>query len=212
MSDHECACGGRSDRRATNADATTARWPADGSAIDAELPEDVRGALGRLVGENAVETLGDWIAEARRRTVGGTVTTEDLCHADEETGHRGELAGETYHFQCFYDAVILSALAESPVDIRTESPDGTVIEVRASGTADLTVTPEAAVFSFGVEESVEPPEDGEPSHADVYAAVCPYVRAFPDREAYDRWAKTVPAATVAVPLAGATEVAERLVE
>ena len=168
--------------------------------------------MGRVLGEEPVETLGDWLAEVRRRVGGGAIAVEDLCHADEETGHWGELDGETYHFQCFYDAVVLSALAETPVDVRTESPDGTVIEARAAGTDDLTVAPESAVFSFGVAESVEPPADEGPSHADVYAAVCPYVRAFPDADAYARWAATVPAVTVAMPFAGATDVAEKLVE
>jgi hypothetical protein len=203
---------GSADGLETDAEPTADRWLADGSPLSAELPADVGVALGRVLGEEPVETLGDWLAEVRRRVDGGAIAVEDLCHADEETGHWGELDGETYHFQCFYDAVVLSALAETPVDVRTESPDGTVIEARAAGTADLTVTPESAVFSFGVAESVEPPADEGPSHADVYAAVCPYVRAFPDADAYARWAATVPAVTVAMPLAGATDVAEKLVE
>lgn len=211
MSDSDCACCGGDDRR-DDTDATTERRPVDDAVLDAELPTDVRAALGRLVGRDDVETLGEWIDEVRTRTVGGPVGVQDLCHADEETGHRGELDGETYHFRCFYDAVILSALAETPVDIRTESPDGSAVKARASGTADLSVTPETAVFSFGIEDSVEPPADGEPSHEDVYAAVCPYVRAFPERRAYERWAKSVPAATVALPLEGATEIAAALVE
>ncbi|WP_137285728.1 organomercurial lyase [Halorussus salinisoli] len=212
MSDHECACGSGSDRQVVNANATAERWLADDSVLDAELPADVRTALGRLVCEDEIETLSGWVAEVRRRTGGGAVGIEDLCHTGEETGHRGELDGETYHFRCFYDAVILSALAETPVSIRIESPDGIVIEARADRPADLTVTPESAVFSFGVAESVEPPADGEPSHADIYAAVCPYVRAFPGRDAYERWAETVPAATVALPLEGATDIAAALVE
>jgi hypothetical protein len=212
MCDHECARSGGSDRRKANADPSTERWLGDDSVLDADLPEDVQAALGRILGEGPVETLADWADEMRRLTGDGAIEVEDLCHADEETGHRGEMAGETYHFQCFYDAVVLSALAESPVDIRTESPDGTVIEARATGTTDLTVTPEEAVFSFGVEEAVEPPADGELSHADIYGAVCPYVRAFPDADAYERWANAVPAATVAMPLGGATELAAELAE
>jgi hypothetical protein len=203
---------GSADRPETDAALPTERWLDDGSSLDAELPEDVGMVLGRLVGEQPVETLGDWLAAVRRRVGGGTIATDDLCHADAETGHRAEMDGETYHFQCFYDAVVLSALADSPVDIRTESPDGTTIEAHTTGTSGLTVTPESAVFSFGVAESAEPPADGEPSHADVYAAVCPYVRAFPDADAYARWAATAPAVTVAMPLAGATDVAEKLVE
>ncbi|MFC4551327.1 MULTISPECIES: organomercurial lyase [Halorussus] len=212
MSDHECACGCRSDRQGSNANATTERWFADDSVLTAELPADVRSSLARLIGVDTVETLGDWIIEVRRRTVGRAIQIDDLCHADEKTDHRGELDGETYYFRCFYDAVALSALTETPVDIRTESPDGTVIKARANGTTDLTVTPETAVFSFGIEDLVDSPVDGTLSHEDIYAAVCPYVRAFPNREAYERWEKTVPAATVALPLPGATDIAAGLIE
>lgn len=188
------------------------RWIANGSVLNSELPADVQATLGQLVGTDAVETLGDWIAEVRQITGGGAIGIEDLCRVDEKTGHWGEFDGETYHFQCFYDAVILSALVETPVNIRTKSPDGTVVKARVTGTADLTVRPETAVFSFGIENPVESSMDGEPSHADIYAAVCPFVKAFPDREAYASWAKTVPAATVALPLEGATEIAAALVE
>lgn len=212
MPDTDCTCGGATGSEETESTSTTDRWITEASVLDAELPDDVRVTLGRVLGEEPVETVNDWIAEVRRKTGGGSIAVEDLCHADDETGHWGEMDGERYHFQCFYDAVALSAFAETPVDIRTESPDGTVIEARATGTTDLTVTPEEAVFSFGVDEAVEPPADGEPSAEDIYAAICPYVKAFPNPEAYERWAETVPAATVAMPLAGATGIAGRLVE
>lgn len=197
--------------RDTESDATADRWSTDAPVLEAELPRDVRVRLGRLLGEASVDTLGDWVAEVRRRTGGESIAVDDLCRSDEATAHRGETDGETYHFRCFYDAIVLAALIDGSVDVRTESPDGAVIEARAVGTADLTVSPEEAVFSFGVDERVTPPSNEEPSRADVYAAICPYVRAFPHREAYERWAETVPAATVGLPLAGATDVAAALV-
>ena len=189
-----------------------ARWLTGNPVLEAELPHDVAALLGALIGDDPVETLGDWVAEVRRHTGGGSIHVEELCHADADSPHRGELDGETYGFRCFYDAVILAALVDEPVDVRTESPGGAVIEAEAAGTDDLQVTPEAAVFSFGVDESVEPPGDDGPTNGDVYSAVCPYVRAFPDGEAYEEWAASVPAATVVLPLSGATDVAEALVE
>lgn len=204
-------CGAGDEQR--TADGPTAdRWSPGPPVLDAKLPRDVQVGLGRVLGEEPVETLNEWAAEVRRRTGGGSFAVDDLCHADGGTGHRGEMAGETYHFLCVYDAVILSALADRPVDIRTESPDGTVVEARAAGTDELTVTPESAVVSFGVDADVAPPAAGDPSLSDLYAAMYPYVRAFPDRATYDRWAETVPAATVAIPLAGATDLAAALVE
>jgi len=108
------------------------------------------------------------------------------------------------------DDVVLSALAEEPVDIRTESPAGTVIEIRAVGTDALTVTPEEAVFSLGVEENATP-TDGDLSPADLYGAVCPYVKAFPDEDAYRQWANSTEGVTVGIPLSGATGFAPALV-
>lgn len=182
-----------------------------GAVLHAELPADLQATLGSLVGEASVDTLAEW-ASAVRRNLGGSIAPADLCHAGEETGHRGRVDGETYHFQCFYDAVALSGFVDEPVDIRTESPAGDVVRATADGAQTLSVTPGDAVFSFGVAEDVTPNSAGEPSLGDVYEAVCPYVKAFPDAEAYEEWAATVPAATVATPLAGATELAQALVE
>ena len=209
----------RTDSRGPTGD----RLLADEPVTEATLPRDVRTALGRFLGGESIETIGDWLAECRRLTgEGGPIGIEDLCHVDQETGHWGEVNGRRYDFACFYDAIALSALLEEPVDIRTESPDGTVIEARAVGTDELTVTPASAVFSFGIDEraarggddgptGVVAEADSEPEPEDVYAAVCPYVKAFPDAATYERWAPTVPAATVAMPLEGATELAAELV-
>jgi len=199
------------DERARASRDVDERWRPDAGSLDGKLPRDVQAGLGRVLGREPVETLAEWVAEVRDRTGGGSLAVEDLCHTDDRTAHWGRMDGETYHFQCFYDAVILSAMADQPVDIHTESPDGTTIEARAAGTSELRVAPETAVFSVGVGDGVAPPDDGAPTPADIYGAVCPYVRAFPDRDAYERWAETVPAATVAVPLSGATDVAAALV-
>ena len=110
----------------------------------------------------------------------------------------------------FLHAVALAALADEPVEVRTESPGGAEVEVHATA-EELRVTPEAAVFSFGVGPDIAAPDDG-PTVAGVYGSVCPYVRAFPDRAAYERWAEEVPAATVGLPLAGATDIAAALAE
>jgi len=178
--------------------------------LDEPLPDDVQRAYGRMLGIGRVETMGEWAAEIRSRVDGDGIDVEDLCHADEETPHRAMLGGETYHFLCFYDAVVLSALAEDPVNIRTESPGGTVIEGRAAGTKELTVTPEGAVFSLGVGDDATAAGE-ELSPADLYGAVCPYVKAFPDAAAYREWADDAPAATVGIPLSGATAFAAALV-
>lgn len=193
-------------------ESTESRWLTDIPVLEVALPTDLQRLLGRLLGDESIETLDDWIGAIRHHTNDGPISTEQLCHASRPTPHWGELHETRYYFSCFYDAVVLSAIADEPVDIRTESPNGAVISATAVGTDALTVNPETAVFSFGVDESVTPPDADGPSPVDVYAAVCPYVRAFPHPDAYLWWADEVPAATVAMPLLGATDLATALVE
>lgn len=193
-------------------DRTTERLLNDDDVLEAPLPDDLQMALGAFLGEDAVETLGDWAAVVRRRTGGGSISIDDLCHSDVETPHWGEIAEETYYFKCFYDAVLLASLAKIPVDIRTESPRGTVIEAHANGRGELRVSPSSAVFSFGIDTAAADESDGDPTLGDMYSANCPFVRAFPDRDAYEQWAETVPAATAALPLDGATEMATAMTD
>lgn len=177
--------------------------------LDADLPPDLGSALGRFLGSHPVETLAEWVDAVRHHTGGGPVDVGDLCLTDERTPHWGTVDGERHHFACFYDAVILAAISDRPVDVRTVSPGGEVIDARAAGGTGLAVTPDDAVFSFGIGTDGSLPS-AEPTLERAYALVCPYVRAFPRAEAYERWAERVPAATVAAPLAGATEVAAAL--
>lgn len=212
-----CCCGdGVESSEGTDPIGTTSavseRWVGDSSVLDDPLPTDVQAGLGRLFDRESIDTFRDWVTEVRQRTGGGSIDVEDLCHSGEQTDHRGVMGGETYHFLCFYDAVLLSALATEPVDVRTTSPNGAVIEILAMGSGDLTPDPEGTVMSFGVDETVSPPDDGQPKLGDIYAAVCPFVQAFPNRVAYERWSESVSAATVAMPLVSATAVTAALVE
>jgi len=178
--------------------------------LDTQLPDDVQAALGRFVGVESVETLAEWSEQIRRLTGGGSIDVSSLCHTDEAADHWGEVDGERYHFQCFYDAVILAALEDKPVNIHTVSPGGEVVKAHAVGSEELSVTPDTAVFSLGIALDAGEQSDGNPTLQDGYAAICPYVKAFPDRDAYEAWAETVPAATVATPLSGATAFARTL--
>jgi hypothetical protein len=210
MTDDPCpGCGSTAEPTAEDATAASHRVR-DTAVLDAELPDDLQVALGRFLGSESVDTLGDWVGEVRRHIGGGSISIDELCLTTERTEHWGTVDGERHHFACFYDAVILAALSNRPADIRTESPNGDVIEARVVGSSDLTVTPDEAMFSFGIETNVDPPSAEWPTLERAYASICPYVRAFPNTEAYEQWAERVPAATVAMPLAGGTELAEAL--
>lgn len=216
MTEQSCECCGTVRRRSVEAESegepAVDRWIGDATVTNATLPDDVQTAMERFFGDASIATLEDWITEIRRGISGGSIAIEELCHADGETDHWGELDGTRYHFRCFYDAVALAELASEPVQIHTKSPDGTIIEARATGDGDLTATPSTAVVSFGIATEDSPPADAEPSLEDAYAVICPSVRAFPTRSAYEQWAARTAAATVGMPLSAATAVATGLVE
>jgi hypothetical protein len=210
MTDEPCPCCGDVDEPSAETETSAGQWIGEDSVLDAELPWGLRVALGRFLGSESIETLGEWASEVRQH-VGGSISIEELCLTSEQTEHWGTVDGDRYYFACFYDAMILAALSDQPVDIHTLSPTGDTIEARAIGSSELTVAPEEAVFSFGIEKTVEPSSDDSPTLEQGYASICPYIKAFPDLVAYERWAERVPAATVAMPLAGATELAAELV-
>lgn len=185
------------------------RWLADRPVTGAALPADVRAAMGRFIGERSSETLGDWVGELRRRSGGGSSDADDLCHASDETSHWGVVDGEKYHFRCFYDAVALAELADVPVDVHTECPDGSDIESTALGSGDVRVAPATAAVSFGIARDV--PSGADPTLREVYTAICQYVRAFRSRAAYENWARATPASTVGMPFASGVDVATELV-
>jgi alkylmercury lyase len=188
-------------------DSNDARWLGDTDALGAVLPAEFQTAMGAFLGED-VETLGDWVDRLRDLT-GGSIDVAELCHADSETPHRATMNGDTYHFQCFYDAIALATIEDEPVDIRTESPEGDVITAHATPNG-VEATPGDAVTSFGVASGASPSGE-EPTLGEAYGAICPYVKAFPDRGAYETWASTVDAETVALPLTAGSPVAGALV-
>ncbi|WP_226039915.1 organomercurial lyase [Natrinema sp. DC36] len=188
------------------------RWLGETAVMETPLPEDVQTAMERFFGDVSITTLAEWVTELRDRIGGGSIEIDDLCHADEETGHWGELDGTRYDFQCFYDAVALAELSSKSVEVRTESPDGTVIEARATGDGDVTATPTTAVVSFGVATDGSAAMNGGPTLEDAYTSICPVVTAFPTRSAYEQWAAQTPVATVGLPISAATGVATGLVD
>ncbi|MBP1985778.1 organomercurial lyase [Halolamina salifodinae] len=184
------------------------RWLGGQRVLEAELPAAFRTEMSRFL-DRDLATLEEWVA-ALRAANGGVIDAEMLCHADEQTPHWAVLDGETYHFQCFYDAVALARLRDGVVDIGTESPSGDVVGARSTG-HDIDPTPSTAVVSFGIETGAATAGD-KPTAREAYGAICPYVKAFPDRGAYQSWADAVNAETVAMPLTAGVPIAGRLVD
>jgi alkylmercury lyase len=184
------------------------RWIGEQPVLHGSLPEDLTTAVSEFYGVGRVETLADFV-DATRAAVGGAIAVEQLCHADGETPHRATAGTDTYHFQCFYDGIVLASLRSEPVDVRTVSPSGATVEAHVASDGTVDSTPADAVMSFGIAPDAMV-GDGDPEPEDVYGAVCPWVRAFPSRDAYEGWAAAADAPTVGLPLPAGPPVAAAL--
>lgn len=211
MSNEACDCCGATPERSTGRTATPDRWLGERPVGEARLPPDVAEIMSRFYGAERVATLDDFVAATRAATGGGAIDVDELCHVEGETPHRATTVDETYHFRCFFDGIALAHLVDEPVDIRTESPAGTPVEMHATSDGDVDATPSDTVMSLGIAADAEAPDD-EPTPEAVYEAVCPYVKAFPSRDTYESWAAGVDAATIGMPLAAGVPVAAALAE
>ncbi|WP_390207292.1 organomercurial lyase [Halocatena marina] len=197
------------------------------------LPQEVATEMGRALGTESVETLDEFVSIARDATGGGALAVDDLCHVSETTPHRATTKQKTYHFRCFFDAVVLAHLVDERVEIRTESPAGKQIEARATPDGGIDTTPPNAVMSFGVAVDTTADDSANGSETDwernnkggcdsgcsgddgptrVEATMCPYVNAFATREAYERWDRKTNAATVGLSLAAGVSIATALAD
>lgn len=208
MSDQPSGTGPTAER-STDRTPFSERWLDERPVTEATLPPDVARAMEQFYGADSVGTLEAFVA-ATRAAAGGSIDVEDLCHVEGETPHRATTAEGIFHFRCFYDGVALALLADEPVEIRTESPAGTPIDVQVSADGDVEASPATAAMSLGVAADA-PATDGAPTPAAVYGAICPYVRAFPTRERYERWAAGAAAATVGMPLDAGVPIAGALI-
>ncbi|WP_276261327.1 organomercurial lyase [Haloglomus litoreum] len=224
MSDQTTACCDQCGTEPTNTDTANAegaaptdastaerdaRWLDGDAVLTGPIPADLAATATGFYDAGPVETLGDF-ADVTRAAAGGTVDVTDLCHVDGETPHRATTGSGTYHFQCFYDGIALARLRSEAVDLRTESPSGQAIEMHVASDGTVDVTPSTAVMSFGIAPDAAATEGG-PTPEDVYGAVCPWVKAFPSRDAYEGWAEATDAPTVGLPLTEGTPIAAALV-
>lgn len=189
---------------------TGGRWLEAGSVMSGSLPADLAMVAGEFYGVGRVETLDDFV-DASRAMADSDLSVEQLCHANGETPHRATTTTETYRFQCFYDGVVLAHLRSEPVDVRTVSPSGVTVEMDVSSDGSVDVTPTDAAMSFGIAPDATPLDD-DPTPEDLYGSVCPWVQAFPSRDAYEGWAAATDAPTVGLPLAAGTPVAAALTD
>lgn len=191
------------------------RDPDGPSLDDHELPPSVAEQLEISLGlGEAPATLAQWVDETVD-VLGPEYLPADpeaLC-VTESSRHEARVDGTTRHYRCFLDVLLLPFVQEdpAPVRFRSHSPvQGSVVEGTVTRTA-VSAEPGTAVVSFGAATDVV-----SAAYLDVPSALavdrfCPYVQAFPDEAAYERWAsRTGDGVTTPIPLEVAFALARRL--
>jgi hypothetical protein len=148
-------------------------------------------------------TLEEWvtITSAVAEEIGLTVSMDTLC-TTERSRHQATIDGDTHHFHCVLDALVVPFLNETdePIQIRSESPvSETVIEIRV-GRDTLTVEPADTVMSFGAATDLDAPDSDEFDLSLAHKRFCPYANAFPTKAEYKEWAAQTDAVTTAFPI------------
>lgn len=170
-----------------------------------ELPPEVAEQLQTAFGlPQSPTTLEEWvtITSAVADELGLTVSMDTLC-TTERSRHRATIDGDTHHFHCVLDALVVPFVIETdePVLIRSESPvSETIVEIRA-GRDTFTVEPANAVMSFGAATDLDAPDTGEFDLSLAHERFCPYANAFPTEAEYEEWAAQTDAVTTAFPIA-----------
>ena len=160
------------------------------------------------------ETMGDYWARFAEQLAASdqTIEPEDL-YTEEPTRHEVRVNGRIRYSPCVLDALGAAVMeTQNPVTVRSVDP---VTRTPVTFTVDdgtVEVTPEDAVITFGIAESIP---DLEASDESIFSwilqedtptvtdAFCQYINAFESADAYEQWAaetdgKTVPFQPAAV--------------
>lgn len=159
------------------------------------------------------DTYGEWaqgIVEAFEADTQASVSTDDLCDT-EESPHSATLDGETTHYVCAQDPLIVGLLADEPVTVQSTPPSGSApIRIEFGPDGEIGVDPAGALFSFGIATDAEAPATIAPEA--IYELVCPYGHAFPNDEAYREWADEVDTVTDVLSVPAGIAVMAALIE
>lgn len=184
---------------------------------DQEVPSDLADTIQTAFGlDEPPATLGDWETAVSQLLDDSelSVGVEEMCIA-EESRHVARIDGDSQHFHCVLDTILVPFLvpSESPVDVRSRSPvSDTVVELTVTHDA-VEVTPTDAVMSFGLADGLEVRDAVDIDPALAYEWICPYINAFPSRTEYDQWEReTSEASTMALSFPAGLELAKALAQ
>lgn len=181
-----------------------------GPNIPIALGERLQLALGL---DERPEIFADWVNAMSQIADRDDITVDlDMLCSTEESPHRAQFNGETVFYQCVQDPIIAPFLADEidSIEIQTQSPmSDEVIELTVTKSG-ISSSPSNAVFSFGVDATVEEPPENVVSPIVAYELFCPYGHAFPSFDEYEEWADEVNAVTMAISLEDTFELARSI--
>lgn len=169
-----------------------------------ELPTDLAEAFRQLGNHgDPPRTLGEGFAivEETLDEANVDVSLDDM-YQSQPTRHAVHIGDTVEHVPCVLDALIVAlALDTDPVEIHSEPPNGEeTVQFRVTDET-VTVSPESAVTSFGI--GYEEADEADVANTkeilndeSTIPTTCSHINAFPDSEAYTRWADDVSKAAV----------------
>ncbi|AGN02405.1 alkylmercury lyase [Salinarchaeum sp. Harcht-Bsk1] len=191
------------------ADATTGIDPST-----VELPDALGERFQRAFDLDRQPTsYGGWaraIAETFEAERDRSISTDDLCDT-EASPHTATLDGETTHYVCVQDPIVVGLLADDPVTVESTPPTSDeTVTIEFDGDGVTAVEPEGSLLSFGIAADVQAPPEITPEA--MYGLVCPYGHAFPDDASYDEWAGETDAVTDVLSVSAGVSAMAALVE
>ena len=179
-----------------------------------EIPEALGEQIRRVLGlDQRPDVFSDWVeALARIAERDGFEMNMDALCTTADSPHQARFGDESKYYRCVQDPIIVPFLVDDvdTVEIETRSPvSDSPIELVVTEEG-IDSAPADAVFSFGVDASVDGPPDAGVSPAFAYGRFCPYGHAFPSEQEYEEWAEEVDAYTMAVSMSDTFEWARAL--
>lgn len=162
-----------------------------------ELPDPLGDQFQRVFDlDRRPESYGEWasaIASTFENERERSLSVDDLCDTDASQ-HTATIGGETTHYVCVQDPLVVGLLADEPVTVESTPPASEEqVTIEFDGDGGIAVDPEGALLSFGIDPDATAPAEITPEA--MYGLVCPYGHAFPDDESYEAWAAGTGATT-----------------
>jgi hypothetical protein len=185
----------------------------DSNVSEIELSRPVGDRMATLFDRDPpIETVAEWIdamEDAFQEHVGHAPTRGDLC-TTPDGNHVLETDGERESYVCVLDPLMVPFLVDEPGRVRSETPATGAEIVIDVGPDGVETSQDDALVSIGVAADVDDADVGQVTPELAYRTICPYVHAFVDESAFERWVASSDGVAMALPVEEGVIVAREL--